>query len=82
MDHSEFYARLAKELEVAVGSVNPMTVTPIIGFDAGGPLSFWTLSCPDSDCTTYVSCERAVRPEQFPAEFGRYELLASCDDEA
>ncbi len=31
--------------------------------------------------TTYVSCELAVRAEQRPAEFGRYELLITCDDE-
>jgi hypothetical protein len=32
-------------------------------------------------CTTYVSCELAVRDNQKPSEFGRYELLSTCDDE-
>ena len=77
MKHREFYDALARELEASIGAVNPMTIFPLIGFDAGGPLSFWTLACPDSECATYVTCELAVRPEQYPAEFGRYELLAS-----
>jgi hypothetical protein len=28
-----------------------------------------------------VSCELAIREEQHPSEFGRYELLATSDDE-
>ena len=31
--------------------------------------------------TTYVTCELSVRDEQRPAEFGRYEVMMTCDDE-
>jgi len=31
---------------------------------------------------TYVTCELSVRDEQQPAEFGRYEVMMTCDDEA
>lgn len=82
MEYREFYEKLFVPLEQQLGPVDPMTIVAIVGFDAGGPLSFCTFSPGNApDCITYVSCELAVREEQLPSEFGRYELLATCDDE-
>jgi hypothetical protein len=79
---SEFYKRLFAPLEEALGSVDPDTLAAIIGFDAGGPLNYCTIgSHGRTAAVSYVSCELAVRKEQVPSEFGRYELLASCSDE-
>ena len=82
IDYNKFYAALYAPLEDSLGSIDPETIVAIIGFDAGGPLSFCTIgNSPDAELVTYVSCELAVRSEQKPASFGRYELLTSCDDE-
>ena len=58
-----------------------MTIVPSVGFDAGGPLSFCTLTQQTRlPCITYVSCELAAREDQQPSELGRYELMATSDD--
>ena len=82
INYREFYRELFAPLESSIGPINPAALMPIIGFDCGGPLSFCTIDSTGSDAvTTYVSCELAVRKEQKPCEVGRYELLATCDDE-
>jgi hypothetical protein len=82
VDYRDFYRRLFAPLEEANGKISDETLVPIIGFDAGGPLSFCTFEKRLNDAITYVSCELAVRSEQRPGEFGRYELLATSNDEA
>jgi hypothetical protein len=82
MDYSHFYHELFSPLEATLGSRDPNTIFAIVGFDCGGPLNFVTFGVNSGQkFVTYVSCELAVRREQRPAAFGRYELLASCDDE-
>jgi hypothetical protein len=82
MDVREFYRQLFLPLEPLLGQVDPETIVAIVGFDAGGPLNFCTFGSERGDrFITYVSCELAVRPEQRPAECGRFELLVTCDDE-
>lgn len=82
MNHDKFYATLFAPLEASIGPIDPETITAILGFDAGGPLNFCTIGRNNAGAlTTYVSCELAVRGDQIPAAFGRYELLASCNDE-
>src|SRR5262245_7468527 len=82
MDYQEFYRQLFVPLEASIGPIDRDTIVAIIGFDGGGPLNFCTIGCERSGpCITYVSCELAVRDEQIPCEFGRYELLSTCDDE-
>ena len=81
MDLRRFYAELFAPLEPTIGPLDPDTIVAIVGFDAGGPLNFCTIGRGKSRFTTYISCELAVRAEQQPAEFGRYELLTTCDDE-
>jgi hypothetical protein len=82
MDYQAFYRQLFAPLEVELGPVEPTTIAAIIGFDLGGPLSFSTFKTQTAGpCITYVSCELAIREEQHPSEFGRYELLATSDNE-
>lgn len=82
MDYKRFYAKLFAPLEAEIGPIDPLTISAIVGFDAGGPLSFCTIGAKRGEAfVTYVSCELAVRKEQTPSDVGRYELLCSCDDE-
>jgi hypothetical protein len=82
VDFQRFYRQLFKPLEACLGPVDPDTIFAIIGFDAGGPLNFCTFGVSSgSPWIAYVSCELAVRTEQFPSPAGRYELLCTCDDE-
>jgi hypothetical protein len=78
----QFYKSLFAPLTRAVGPVDKTTLVALVGFDAGGPLSFCTIGRDQrQEFITYVSCELAIRPEQMPSDDGRFELLASCDDE-
>lgn len=82
MNYNEFYRELFVPLQALHGPIDPYTIIAIIGFDMGGPLNFCTIGRENnSGCITYVSCELAVREEQHSSEFGRFELLATCDDE-
>jgi Suppressor of fused protein (SUFU) len=81
MDEHRFYTELFAPLERTIGPLDSDTIVAIVGFDVGGPLNFCTIGHGKGRFTTYVSCELAVRSEQQPAEFGRYELLTTCDDE-
>jgi hypothetical protein len=82
MDYRAFYAELFAPVERALGPLDPDTLMPIVGFDAGGPLNFCTIGAGRGyGFVTYISCELAVRREQTPSGCGRYELLTSCDDE-
>lgn len=83
MGYQSFYARLFAPLEARLGQLDPDTLTSIVGFGAGGPLSLCTIGHgTGADVVTYVSCELAVRDDQVPNASGRYELLMSGDDEA
>lgn len=82
MDYQAFYRQLFAPLEAILGPIDRETLMGIVGFDAGGPLSFCTIGCDRSDgFATYVSCELAVREDQIPSEYGRYELLTTTNDE-
>jgi hypothetical protein len=82
MDDHEFYLRLFAAFRPHIGPIDKNTIVAIVGFDAGGPLNFCTIGAERAErFVTYISCELAVRREQQPSEFGRYELLISCDSE-
>ncbi len=82
MDYKKFYSKLFAPLEVQIGPIDPMTIFAIMGFDGGGPLNFSTIGArAKGPLVTYVSCELAVRKEQKQSEFGRFELICSCDNE-
>ncbi len=83
MDYRAFYSKLFRPVEEAFGPIDSGTMMAIIGFDAGGPLSFRTVGREKkNEFVTYVSCELAVREEQVPSDFGRFELLCHSNDEA
>ncbi len=82
-NHERFYRTLFAPLEERVGPIDRGTLAAIVGFDAGGPLSFATIGRGrGTPFVTYVSCELAVHPDQKPNESGRYEFLITCDDES
>jgi hypothetical protein len=82
VDYIKFYRQLFAPVEAILGPIDRDTIVAIIGFDAGGPLNFCTIGRGSGErFVTYISCELAVRAEQRPSEFGRYELLVTCDDE-
>lgn len=82
MDYAEFYRQLLRPLEPDLGSADPLTITAIVGFDAGGPLSFCSFGRDGPiERRAYVSCELALRDDQPPSAVGRYELLAHCANE-
>jgi hypothetical protein len=81
MDYQRFYKQLFQPIEQRIGHVDEASITAIIGFDCGGPVTVCTVGRGGEQFVTYVTCELAVREEQRPAEFGRYEVMMTCDDE-
>ena len=82
MDYQRFYKQLFQPIEERIGHVDEATIMAIIGFDCGGPVTLCTVGYGWEEFVTYVTCELSVRDEQKPAEFGRYEVMITCDDEA
>jgi hypothetical protein len=82
MDYNRFYKQLFQPIEERIGPVDEASIMAIIGFDCGGPVTLCTVGYGREQFVTYVSCELSVRDEQHPAEFGRYEVMMTCDDEA
>ena len=81
MSYAKFYKRLFQPIEECIGALDAETSMAIIGFDCGGPVSLTTVGRRREKFVTYVTCELAVRNEQPPASFGRYEVMMSCDEE-
>lgn len=82
MNYKAFYDKLLQPVVTTIGEFDDSTLSSVVGFDAGGPLSFRTITESNSNSTkTYVSCELAVRQKQLPSSNGRFELMAICDDE-
>jgi hypothetical protein len=81
MDYQQFYKHLFRPIEERIGPIDQTSIMAIIGFDCGGPVSLCTVGRGFEQFVTYVTCELAVRDEQKPAEFGRYEVMITCDDE-
>ena len=82
MDYKRFYKQLFQPIGERIGHVDEATIMAIVGFDYGGSVSLRTVGYGREQFVTYVTCELAVREEQQPAEFGRYEVMMTCDDEA
>jgi len=81
MDYQRFYKLLFQPIEERIGHVDEASIMAIIGFDCGGPVTVCTVGRGREQFVTYVTCELSVRDEQKPAEFGRYEVMMTCDDE-
>lgn len=76
MDYNDLYSALFRELELQYGPLDAETITSIIGFSAGGPVS---LAKHDSN-KIFVTCELAVYPEQnLSSEALNFELLSIGD---
>jgi hypothetical protein len=82
MDYNRFYKQLFQPIEERIGHVDEASIMAIIGFDCGGPVTLCTVGYGREQFVTYITCELSVRDEQQPAEFGRYEVMMTCDDEA
>ncbi len=82
MNYQLFYKQLFQPIEERIGHVDEASIMAIIGFDCGGPVTLCTVGRGHESFVTYVTCELAVRDEQRPAEFGRYEVMMTCDDKA
>lgn len=81
MDYRRFYRELFRPVEDRIGRVDHASLTAIIGFDCGGPITVCTVGRGQGRFVTYLTCELAIREEQQPSAFGRYELMMTCDDE-
>ena len=81
MDYQRFYKQLFQPIEERIGRIDEGSIMAIIGFECGGPVTLCTVGRGREQFVTYVTCELSVRDEQKPAEFGRYEVMMTCDDE-
>ncbi len=82
MNYQAFYRQLFAPLEARLGKLDPDTLTGVVGFDAGGPISLSTVGRGSGPgVVTYVTCELACRKAQRSSPLGRYELLTICDDQ-
>jgi hypothetical protein len=81
MDYQRFYKQLFQPIQERIGQIDGASIMAIIGFDCGGPVTLRTVGRGREQFVTYVTCELSVRDEQKPAEFGRYEVMITCDDE-
>jgi hypothetical protein len=70
-----------QSIEERIGALDEASIMAIIGFDCGGPVTLCTVGRGREKFVTYVTCELSVREQQPPAEFGRYEMMVTCDDE-
>jgi hypothetical protein len=67
------YATLFADLEREFGPVSTDTLTGIVGFSAGGPVSM----CQVGKGQVYVTCELSLTPDQkVSAQGARFELLS------
>ena len=74
MSAKEHYATLYAELVERHGALNDETISSIIGFSGGGPVSMCQIGQKD----IFVTCELSLYPEQISSTDGfRYELLSS-----
>ena len=67
MDYKRFYKQLFRPIEDRIGLVDEASVTAIIGFDCGGPVTLCTVGRGREQFVTYVTCELSVRDKQTPA---------------
>ncbi len=73
MDYEKFYTELFKDIERKYGSFDEDTLTSIIGFSGGGPVSL----SKKAENDLYATCELAVYPEQYKSsENLNYELFS------
>lgn len=73
MGAGEHYEALFRELERRHGRLDESTVSAVVGFSAGGPVSLSTIRRKN----IYVTCELSLYPEQRASAEGlKFELLS------
>jgi hypothetical protein len=71
--YKSHYEALFRELQRKHGRLDKETVTSIVGFNGGGPVSLSKLE----KKSIYVTCELSLYPEQLVSEEGlKFELLS------
>jgi hypothetical protein len=76
MGYQQHYAKLFERLEAEYGALDPDTLTAIVGFSAGGPVSL----CERKAARLFVTCELSLYQEQKTSTDGlKFELF--CKDE-
>ena len=82
MEVHAFYEELFRPICEQIGPLDPDTLTSVIGFSAGGPISLCTVGRERGErFATYVTCELALTEGQMASGSGPYELMMTCDDE-
>ena len=73
MAHEQHYSNLFEQLEDAYGKLDTDTITAIVGFSAGGPVSM----CERKAARLFVTCELSVYEEQLTSTDGlKFELFS------
>jgi hypothetical protein len=73
MDYEQHYLKLFQDLESEFGKLDVETITSIIGFSAGGPVSM----CKQSAANLFVTCELSCYSEQqLSTEHLKFELFS------
>ena len=76
MAYEQHYSNLFEQLEDAYGKLDTDTITAIIGFSAGGPVSM----CERKAARLFVTCELSVYEEQLTSTDGlKFELFSKDD---
>ena len=72
MDYQDFYNQLFASVEKKYGEIDDETISSIVGFSAGGPVSL----CKVKDKNIFISCELAAHPDQQKSSEGiKFEFL-------
>ena len=76
MDYQRHYAKLFEPLEREYGDLDPLTISAIIGFSAGGPVSLRERKA----ARLFVTCELSCYEEQRPSAEGlKFEFFSNGD---
>lgn len=73
MGYEQHFQELFQDLECEYGKLDDETITSLVGFSAGGPVSI----CKQSAADLFVTCELSVYPnQQLSAEGLKFELFS------
>ena len=74
MNYEKFYTDLFSQVVNEYGELDPETLTAIVGFSGGGPVSLNKITSKN----LFITCELALYPDQkLSTEKLRYELMAT-----
>jgi hypothetical protein len=82
VDYDDFYRRLFAPIVAIAGPEDPATLTSIVGFSAGGPVSLSSFrGKSDPGCVTYATCELSQYTEQGTDASPHFELFITTNEE-